>query len=262
MQGLRQYTNAINLKDTLKSIELNLANNCNRACSFCPHSLDTYKFKQGLMSLETVEVITQRLIEYDYSNRISVCGFGEPLVNKKIPSIIKCLTKTKGFLELTTNGDLLDKDNIIEFFDNGLHLLNVSIYDKESDDKITALLPTVLPNDKFIIRRRYLDYSNLVNRVDIVNYSGDKKKQPCYVPSYKMIIDYNGEVLLCSNDWSRDINFGNILETDLETIWLHNMKEKRIKLINGNRDADACVLCDIDGTHIGKDIAKVHIEHA
>lgn len=254
---MRQYSHATDLKDTLKSIEINLANNCNRACVFCPHSLDTYEFKQGLMSIESVEIIAKRLIEYGYKNRVSVCGFGEPLVNKNIQKVLKILSKTEGFLELTTNGDLLDEDNIPQFFDNGLDLLNVSIYDTEADIRISELLPRLLPDNKFVIRRRYLDYSNLVNRVDIIKNVGDIKNKPCYVPSYKMMIDYDGNVLLCSNDWSREKTYGNILTTDLEILWFENMKDKRIRLLNGDRSTDACKTCDIEGTKVGKEIANL-----
>ena len=101
-------------------------------------------------------------------------------------------------------------DNIKLWFDNGLDLLNISIYDYETELTVTELLTKTLPRDKFIIRRRYLDTSNLVNRIDIIRKIGDVIHNNCYIPSYKMIVDYDGTVLLCCNDWTRNINFGNI----------------------------------------------------
>ena len=49
--------------------------------------------------------------------------------------------------------------------------------------------------------------------------------------------------------------FGNIYDQDLETIWLKNMNERRMKLINGDRSINSCKNCDIKGDIYGKESA-------
>ena len=45
-------------------------------------------------------------------------------------------------------------------------------------------------------------------------------KQPCYFPFYKMMIDYNGDVLICSNDWKKEAPVGNISHESILDIWV------------------------------------------
>jgi MoaA/NifB/PqqE/SkfB family radical SAM enzyme len=249
---LRQSMGITDLKDTLKTVEINLMNNCNRSCGFCPQSLNIYDVV-GFMSIDTVTTISNRLIEYGYKNRISLCGFGEPTLYKQLIDTIAILRRTNGFIELTTNGDLLTAENIAKYFDAGLDMLNVSAYDIETDIKTTTLLANTDPS-KYIIRKRYLNNFTLVNRNEILEKNVSYNlNRPCYLPSYKMMIDIDGSVLLCCNDWARTKTFGNIYKNSIETIWIQLLNFDRKKLIQGDRSLAPCNTCNIDGTLYGAD---------
>ena len=71
-----------------------------------------------------------------------------------------------------------------------------------------------------------------------------------------MIVDTTGDVLLCNNDWTRNEKFGNLLSDSIETIWLNNMHNRRMELIQGKRIHNACSTCDIHGTKYGIDSAR------
>lgn len=247
------------IKDTLQIVELNIMNNCNRSCSYCPHSMPSYQYVQGYMTLDTVHKIADNLLSYNYTNTVALCGYGEPTIHKNLPEIISILNRTNATIELITNGDLLTKDKIQEFFDNGLDLLNISIYDAETDNLVTNLLNNV-DVSKYIIRRRYIDNQLLVDRIAIVNKVNNKTNNPCYLTSYKMMVDINGDILLCCNDWTRDEVFGNLTTESLETIWLKNMNARRMALINGNRQYGACQSCDITGTLVGENSVKMFLQ--
>lgn len=240
-----------NRKDTLQVIELNIINNCNRKCSFCPHSLDSYEHNNGYMTLDTVNIISNRLVEYGYTNTIAICGFGEPTLHKKLNEIITTLRRTSGILELITNGDLLTYSNIPVLFENGLDLLNVSVYDKETDIKVSNLLPSILTESQYVVKRRYTDEVILVNRNNIFEERNTGTISSCYLPSYKMLVDITGDVLLCCNDWTRKLKFGNLNEDSLDIIWFDRMNDIRMSLINGNRSIGPCKQCDINGTLFG-----------
>ena len=51
--------------------------------------------------------------------------------------------------------------------------------------------------------------------------------------SYKMFVDWNGDVLFCSNDWGREHVVGNL--SKIYVTWLANWRNIRKRLAEGNR---------------------------
>ena len=46
------------------------------------------------------------------------------------------------------------------------------------------------------------------------------KYKDCFYPTYQMLIDWNGNVYLCPQDWQRKVSMGNIMqETIFDQIW-------------------------------------------
>ena len=89
----------------------------------------------------------------------------------------------------------------------------------------------------------------LVNRIDIYNDNADLNlNQECYIPFYKMFIDWNGDVLLCNNDWKREGLLSNIFKNTISEIWLGNEITKyRSLLQDKSRSATPCNKCNVDG---------------
>ena len=117
-----------------------------------------------------------------------------------------------------------------------------------------------------MIRKRYLGpdesygitISNRAGSVNLKNKHFELKpleeplKKPCFYPFYKVLIDHDGAVLMCSNDWKKKKIYGNILKESLLKIWSsHEFNNTRKKLICGDRTSDPCRLCDVDGTMNG-----------
>ena len=78
------------------------------------------------------------------------------------------------------------------------------------------------------------------------------------MPMYKAFIDWNGDVLLCCNDWARkQKSFGNVNKDTFSDIWMNNMfTEVRKTLLKGHRYLlPACKRCDTDGCKGGSDSA-------
>jgi MoaA/NifB/PqqE/SkfB family radical SAM enzyme len=246
---IKQTTGVASLKDTLRNVEINVTDSCNRTCNFCPHSMEDYQFSTGRGDLNLFLVLKEQL--KDYHNSITLCGYGEPTMNKQLPEIIKILRETPAKIELTTNGELLTKDKVKLLFDKGLDFINISVYELEHVDHVNNLVKD-LNTSQYMIRDRYLNQIKIVDRKAIINNTGNLKTNKCYLPSYKMMVNYDGTVFLCCNDWSRTNTYGNVFDTDIFTIWLENMNSKRMELLNGNRSG-TCSYCDIDGTDYGKE---------
>ena len=244
-------------------IELSLIDVCNRSCSFCPKSdpkvaPDTYQ----KMQLTLINKLCSELKEINYKGSVVLCGYGEPMLHKDINIISKKLSEVS-FVEIVTNGDTLNSKKIKELYANNVNKLLISMYDgKHQIDKFNKMrIDAGVPDDFIILRDRWYDVEKdyglkLTNRTGTVSI-GDQEKvgkyTKCFYPSYQFLIDWNGDIFLCPQDWQRRVTMGNMMQEHTFDIWNGKIMNKyRQNLINGKRDDNPCKMCNAEGTILGK----------
>ena len=257
-----QYTleESNDLLTSLKSIEINPVEACTRKCSFCPRSNPKlYPTTNKRISLETCEKIAKDLKEIDYTGRVGFVGFGEPLLHKQLEqciSIIRQYNPKITYLEIITNGDLLTAARIQSLYNAGCNLIAVSMYESDITEYIEAQRGDI-PIE--IVYRHHYDATNnynldLVNRNEITfGKTYLNIESPCYIPFYKLFIDWNGDILTCQNDWSRTLTFGNINSESIRKIWLgQRYIAFKNTLITGKRTIEPCSKCNVCGIKRGE----------
>lgn len=249
-----QTTPIVNDIDTLQSIEINPIDNCNRSCSFCPRG-HGYPNTKNKLEKTTSLSINRSLVDIGYQGRIGFVGFGEPTLHKQLAEQISTVTNNvdAAWVEINTNGDFINRGIITNYIDNGLTHLTISMYDKNDSDKFYDMVDGL--NVTLTLRHCYKGIDAPVNRVEqYIDSTHINKKHPCYLPFYKMMIDYNGDVLLCANDWNKTTVLGNVNESTIQDIWFSsNYKHYRRMLLNNQRSMSPCSKCDIDGTLLGEE---------
>ncbi len=255
-------------------IEFNIYGNCNRDCSFCPVSNPlVYEKKHEGISTELFNKILDDLVQIDYKGKILFSAFSEPLLHKKLENLLLS-AKTKlpqSRLEIVTNGDLLSTKKLKSIFDAGLDSISISMYDgKHQIEHFNNMMETCgLDNTQVILRRRYFEDGNygitISNRSGLINSNEFRDenenaiselplKNKCYYPFYMILIDYNGDVLLCPHDWSKKFKFANLATQNLWDTWKNKtINGIRKKLASSNRNFNPCNRCDVLGTVIGKE---------
>ena len=279
-QKFAKNIGTVNSVPPFSSVEISINGACNRRCFFCPR-VDEKEYPNILnsLNLDIYESLIKDLEKINYNGRLSFSGFCEPLLTKNLHEYIKIAKKkTKGvIIEIVTNGDpILAKNGKIrlkELFDSGLDNLRVSLYDGphqvEKFDNIKKELN--LSDKQLILRKRYLGpeesfgmtISNRAGSVSLKNKVFELKplseplKQPCFYPFYKVLIDHDGSVLMCSNDWKKEKPMGNIFNSSLIDIWSNEkFVDLRKKLFNKDRNHKPCNVCDVNGMLNGKDAFK------
>lgn len=255
-----KFVESSHFKQTLRGlhhIELNLVENCTRKCSFCPRSNSTtYPNLKTYASLDLIKIFAERCIESSYKEEIHITGFGEPLLHPNLYEAIRLLRihGLTNFINITTNGDLLDIHSTKKLFESGVTHITVSCYEENKYGHFASLFQDQ-SIDRFFIRQLW----NKENPgfADRLNLKSIHLNSQCYIPFYKMFIDYNGTVLLCSNDWYRTEQLGlNINTQTLEEIWNSvSLTAIRNNLYNKQRTNSACSKCNVQGTIMGKESA-------
>ena len=249
-------------------IELSLIDVCNRKCSFCPKSdekvaPDTYQ----KMNRKLIDEIHDQLLEFKFKGIISLCGYGEPLLHKDISYIVKKLSNVSN-VEIITNGDVLSSKKLQELYISKVSKVLVSMYDGPNQIEKFKLMTKQanVPDDLVILRDRWYDKFNdfgvkLTNRAGTVS-TGDQEKigkyKNCFYPTYQFLIDWDGNIYLCPQDWQRKNSMGNVMQENILNIWTgKTLTNYRKNLLLGNRCLYPCKDCNADGTLLGKNHAKI-----
>lgn len=264
----QQAAGATDIVTSLRIVEINPIEICNRSCEFCPRSdPKLYANQKFKINFETTEKIAYDLKEINYNGRIGFVGFGEPLLHKQLSEsieIVRNIVTTARWIEVNTNGDFLTSELIKELADAGCTHLTVSMYDGDITDKLYKMKGHT--NITITPRHCYSDHFELrlVNRKDIISESGSQNIQrSCFLPFYKIFIDWNGDVLVCGMDWGRKSHLGNVLKESINDIWTGELfASYRKELIKGNRkNCTPCNYCDVNGTLQGRDSFEIWKKH-
>lgn len=261
-------------------IELNINEICNRKCVFCPRVDPKIYPNQNIhMNLETVANIAKQLEELKFSGIVNISGTGEPLLTKYIVDIVSEFGKRGIHVEIVTNGDVLQSKRgpklIKNLYSAGLKQFVVSMYDGPEQIELFKTLFADCGVDKslYSLRDRWYDesedygllYTNRAGNIGFKHLSNVAKeklinsgKSACFYTHYSMMIDWNGDALLCCQDmYNRTVKFGNVNARRLIDIWRDaKLMEFREKLKRGERSPSPCNNCNANGRVFGSSHAE------
>ena len=249
-------------------LELSLIDVCNRTCSFCPKSdpavaPDTYQKMSRLL----INKLVSDLKKIGFRGVIGLCGYGEPLLHKDILYITKKLSEAAS-VEIVTNGDVLNNKLLKKLYNAKASRVLISMYDgPEQIKKFKKIIKlSKVPSDFVILRDRWYDKDNnfgvkLTNRtgtIKIGNQVSNDTHTTCFYPSYQFLIDWNGDVFLCPQDWQRRRTMGNMMQENIFNIWVGKIITRyRKDLLKGKRISSPCNTCNAQGTLLGQNHAKI-----
>jgi radical SAM protein with 4Fe4S-binding SPASM domain len=133
---------------------------------------------------------------------------------------------------------------------NILNLIETRRRMKKTNPKINLVL-VELEENKREIKKFYEEWSKKVDTINIVNmrnwansiqkegtkesfhFNKKMKRKPCALIWQEMVVDWNGDVVLCNNDWLHSTVLGNLKKQSIEEIWkgekLRKIREANIK---------------------------------
>jgi MoaA/NifB/PqqE/SkfB family radical SAM enzyme len=125
---------------------------CNLNCLFCPTGKKLSR-TGGVARVEAYEKLFREIGKFTYL--ITLHGWGEPLLHKELPEIVRLAHRHRIFTVVTTNGTMLTKKMSEQLILNGLDYLIVSIDGVTEDTyrqyRVGGSLELVMQNLKDLI---------------------------------------------------------------------------------------------------------------
>jgi radical SAM protein with 4Fe4S-binding SPASM domain len=252
-------------------IDINLTELCNRACVFCPRvDPDFYPNQPVCMTIYLAHKIANQLRDIGYKGVVVFCGYGEPMLHPDLLSIVSCFHGLR--VELVTNGDHLTPNKITSLMAAGVAYFVVSLYDGPVQmESMKVMFELAGCSDAhYLLRDRWhteadafgLKLTNRAGTIQVGKQDEVNTEKPCHYLAYQMTIDWNGDVLLCPQDWHKRVKFGNLASQSLVDVWQSpSMHKKRMRLIDGKRCEAPCKGCNTDGTLHGFNHVPVWKSH-
>lgn len=244
--------------------------------------------KYEYMQPATAAVIMPLIAELNPEGRIELTRKGEPTLNPYIANNVRLMRETmpKVQISLFTNGTMLFKkpEIIDELLDAGVNIFNIDCYNN-TYNRFSAIVDKVSPSAEKMDFREFSAYkrhsgghklrvinlvpdiadpAELVKVRKIHNAAGNtdreqmKKfgvawptsplKKNCAKPYREMVINYNGEVPICCEDWHDECILGKMPENTAREIWYGDFHLKILRsLWKKDRRGVPCNKCSFHG---------------
>lgn len=253
------FKNGVVIKDGVPlplEIEISLVDRCTRTCDCCPRGDDSVAPHTELRMHQNLwSSLAGQLKGLGYKGLIMLSGLGECILyGDEIYDVINAFSFT--YVNMNTNGDLLDRNKLEDLIEAGIHKIMISVYEKESLPKFEEMSKGL---EKWVtLRKRYKEdfdrlYNNRGGAVQLAadgGYgAGETGVGICYYPFYLVMVDTNGDCYPCCHEWTRKLKIGNLYQKTFWEIWTsESLKRVRRKILGEKRDLYPCRQCNVNGT--------------
>lgn len=245
------------IKNSFNEIEVETISFCNRKCSYCPNvSLDRFNSDGSvLMDDNLLEEIFNQLKDIKFKGIFSPHMYGEPLLDPRIVNIIEKINKLGAKSKIVTNGDYLTINLLDKLLNAGLKILYISKHSPKLSSAARNSIEYLKSKSNLNLEFKVLDFYTDFNtdRKMVGNRGGNldietKKKPPIMCPYVLYpVIDVNGTLVLCCQDFNSDYQLGNVSERHISEIWDDPMNVSiRRNVFLGKFDLSICKQCLMD----------------
>jgi MoaA/NifB/PqqE/SkfB family radical SAM enzyme len=252
------------------TLELEVTSRCNRHCSFCPNSV--YERPTERMDRALIEKACAELGALKYHGRLSPYVYNEPMrdapqLEWALETFRRLAPRSK--IIMSSNGDFLRKlggaSYLEHLYDLGLNAILLNAYEPGLYEAYVDMTRTVkaLPGSIWnaTVRGRTIDIQDKSNSSGfgtgtfaLQNNAGLNNlpvlsaplERMCVMPFRMLQIRWNGDGVICCNDYHGWVPIGNVRTHTLLEIWNHKIiNTYRDRLLKKDRSLPMCAKCDM-----------------
>ncbi len=240
-------------------VEIETSSLCNRSCQWCPNHYLTRSREQKNMEWDLFKKVIGELECVDYSGKIALHNYNEPLLNERLllelEYVKKHLPASKP--RIYTNGDLLSSSVFLRLMEIPLLYLRITLYqpldqgfEEDYIKRWLAQRNISMYDWQFGQHRNgfgaHLELNQaqvqiVVPDITLFNYRGGSvpvnedydRKNPCYMTVHSASVDFNGNFKMCCNvvpELSQHQRYvvGNVSKRSILSLWFdERMQEWR-----------------------------------
>lgn len=227
-------------------ISIETATYCNRKCSYCPNY--NYETPKLYADEKIIYKAIDDISKLNFSGWINFSFYDEPTLDERLITFIKYTHDKvpKATIMMFSNGDFLNIEKTKEYKNAGVDQFIITIHDK-NPEKLFAKLSEIQKEIGASFHIQTLNPENLSTRAGEVKIKTFKPFKYCdWIRS--PIIDKDGNMLICCNDYFRKSKMGNIMEKSILEIWNQTeykslRKKLRSDLANSVKNKTVPELC-------------------
>lgn len=191
---------------------------CNRRCEYCPNSINPMPV--GFMDEAMFKEVIAQLKKINFSATLCYHFFNEPLLDKRLAGFVSYARRNLPACihRIFTNGDFLTLEKASELIEAGVSEFLITIHDRDEKDLRAKLEPVAKKHPTRLIIQS-IRGGPLSNRGGAIEVPIREERTTCTSYLENLMIDYQGNVLLCCQDFYRQHKFGNIMHDQITSIW-------------------------------------------
>jgi MoaA/NifB/PqqE/SkfB family radical SAM enzyme len=199
------------------------------------------------MKAEVFQEIIRQLEGLRFDGRLTYHFYNEPLLNPELEKLVSYASRRlpQARHVIYTNGDLLTAQRLASLVAAGVTSFVVTDHGGRAlTEPVRRAARMPWPFRSHIRFRRFTSASALFNRGGLIAVANERRHSYCAYPAYELVIDVEGNVVLCCNDYYGTHTFGNIMAAPLLDIWdSPRMSLVRRRLLAGQFDLAICRAC-------------------
>jgi len=221
---------------------------CNLRCSYCPNSV----YDRGLvknneyMDVNLYFKIIDELAEIGWVGEIQPHSYGEPLLDERLPMLCN-YTKEKlpnVIIAIFSNGELLNVKNYNNLINNGVGRFVITQHLKNESQGTLDVLKYRERYGNDNVEFEYKKLKHINSRGGLVDVNSGELRKECNYPDHHVGISYDGEIMICCNDYLNEAKVGNVSDEKIIDIWNKPIYvDIRKNVSSGNFALNICQNC-------------------
>ena len=234
-------------------LDIETSSLCNRVCPTCIRNSHPNRealkswFQPNFLSENTIYDAVTQAVELGFSGELCLSHYNEPLMDFRLPRIIKTIKTLGEFREiyLHTNGDFLNK-SWADRLDGELTKIIITLYMKDNIKRGKELKALFSKTDAQVVTQSKHVATHFSPSYPISELANAHRSHDCRLPESSLIINHRGQYLLCCDDVIGNFDLGTFPEVSLEDYWFGEKHQKIVEIlgnVGGRESFPYCSSC-------------------
>lgn len=244
------------VSDLFKFIDFETCSACNRYCVTCIRNSHPERdkvqswFEKNYLPIGVIRQALDQCAELGFTGGVCLSHYNEPLMDERIPKIIRLAKSYPQFKEvfMNSNGDFLTEELAREIDGSGLDRIIVSLYmDEPIKSQRAAWIKTLFTyTEPVIITMSDHIATHFSPKFDVEALTEKYIDNPCGEPAIRVIINHRQQYLACCDDVIGNFDMGTFPETSIGDHWFGGKRQSMIINLRehgGRRKYAYCSTC-------------------